>query len=81
MMSSDEGFEELKETIREFVNVFKTVWDEIEHQFSGSSREERFRIFSVVAPFITDIFHMAASEEMMEDTVKPDSERKKKRGV
>ena len=81
MMSSDEGFEELKETIREFVTVFKTVWDEIDHQFSGFSREERFRVFSVVAPFITDIFSMAASEEMMEDTVKPDSERKKKRGV
>ena len=81
MMADDEGFEELKETIREFVTVFKMVWDEIEHQFSGSSREERFRVFSVVAPFITDIFSMAASEEMMEDTVKPDSERKKKRGV
>ena len=81
MMSSDEGFEELKDTIREFVTVFKMVWDEIEHQFSGSSREERFRVFSVVAPFITDVFSMAAREEMMEDTVKPDSERKKKRGV
>ena len=81
MMADDEESEELKETIREFVNVFKTVWDEIEHQFSGSSREERFRVFSVVAPFITDIFSMAAREEMMEDTVKPDSERKKKRGV
>ena len=81
MMADDEGFEELKETIREFVTVFKMVWDEIEHQFSGSSREERFRVFSVVAPFITDIFSMAASEEMMEDTVKPDSERKKKRGA
>jgi len=81
MMTDDEESEELKETIREFVNVFKTVWDEIEHQFSGSSREERFRVFSVVAPFITDIFSMAASEEMMEDTVKLDSARKKKRGV
>ena len=81
MMADDEESEELKGTIREFVNVFKMVWDEIEHQFSGSSREERFRVFSVVAPFITDIFSMAASEEMMEDTVKPDSARKKKRGV
>ena len=81
MMADDEESEELKGTIREFVNMFKTVWDEIEHQFSGSSREERFRVFSVVAPFITDIFSMAASEEMMEDTVKPDSARKKKRGV
>ena len=81
MMTDDEESEELKETIREFVTVFKTVWDEIDHQFAGSSREERFRVFSVVAPFITDVFSMAASEEMMEDTVKPDSERKKKRGV
>ena len=61
--------------------MFKTVWDEIDHQFSGSSREEQFRIFSVVAPFITDIFSMAAREEIMEDTVKPNSERKKKRGA
>ena len=79
MMTADEGFEELKETIREFVIMFKTVWDEVEHQFSGSSREERFRIFSVVAPFITDIFRMAASEEMIEDMVKADRKRKRKR--
>ena len=79
MMTADEEFEELKETIRELVFMLKMVWDEIEHQFSGSSREERFRIFSVVAPFITDIFRMAASKEMMEDTVKPDRKRKKKR--
>ena len=46
MMADDEESEELKETIREFVIMFKTVWDEIEHQFSGLSREERFRIFS-----------------------------------
>ncbi len=65
MMTDDEESEELKETIREFVTVFKTVWDEIDHQFSGSSREERFRVFSVVAPFITDVFSMAAREEMM----------------
>jgi len=79
MMTADEGFEELKETIRELVIMFKTVWDEIEHQFSGLSREERFRIFSVVAPFITDIFRMAAREGAMEDMVKPDRKRKKKR--
>ena len=79
MMTADEGFEELKETIREFVIMFKTVWDEVEHQFSGSSREERFRVFSVVAPFITDMFTMAAREGVMEDMVKPDSKRKKKR--
>jgi len=79
MMTADEEFEELKETIRELVIMFKTVWDEIEHQFSGLSREERFRIFSVVTPFITDIFRMAAREDTIEDTVKLDRKRKKKR--
>lgn len=79
MMTADEEFEELKETIRELVIMFKTVWDEIEHQFSGLSREERFRIFSVVAPFITDIFRMAAREGAIEDMVKADRKRKKKR--
>jgi len=79
MMTADEELEELKETIRELVIMFKTVWDEIEHQFSGLSREERFRIFSVVAPFITDIFRIAAREGTIEDMVKPDRKRKKKR--
>jgi len=79
MMTADEGYEELKETIRELVIMFKMVWDEIEHQFSGLSREERFRIFSVVAPFITDMFGMAAREGIMEDMVKADKKRKRKR--
>jgi hypothetical protein len=79
MMTADEEFEELKETIREVVIMFKTVWDEIEYKFSGLSREERVRIFSVVAPFITDIFRMAAREGVIEDMVKPDRKRKKKR--
>ena len=79
MMTADEGYEELKEIIRELVIMFKMVWDEIEHQFSGLSREERFRIFSVVAPFITDMFGMAAREGIMEDMVKADKKRKRKR--
>jgi len=78
-MTSNEEFEELKEVIREMVILFKTVWDEVEHQFSGLSKEERHRIFSIIAPFITDIFAMATSEGVMEDITKPSSKRKKKR--
>ena len=77
-MSIDEEFEDLKETIREMVNMFKTVWDEVEHQFSKLSREERQQIFSLVAPLIADMFAMAA-EEVTKDVVKPNSKRKKRR--
>ena len=79
MMTADEGFEELKEIIRESVILFKTVWDEIERQFSGLPKEDRFQVFSVVAPFITDMFGMAAREGIMEDMVKADKKRKRKR--
>jgi len=78
-MMDDEEFEEVKETFRGLVILFKTVWDEIEHQFSGLPKEERHRIFSVVAPSITDIFGMALREGEIEDIAKPDRKRKKRR--
>lgn len=80
-MTDSEEFAELKEGIREMVILFKTVWDEVEHQFSGLSREGQHRIFSLIAPFITDTFAMAASEGVMEDVTKPSSKRKKRRRV
>jgi len=76
-MAVDEEFEELKEGIREMVILFKTVWDEVEQQFSDLSREEQHRIFSVIAPFITDIFAVVVREGVMGDIVKPSSKRKK----
>jgi hypothetical protein len=80
-MTVDKIYDEWKQISREMIIMFKTVWDEIEQQFSGLSIEERFRVFSVVAPFISDMFNMALAEDSMEDMVKPDSKRKKKRGV
>jgi len=80
-MADSEEFEELKEVAREVVILFKTVWDEVERQFSGLSREEQHRIFSLIAPFITDMLAMAASEDVMEDFAKPSSKRKKRRRV
>lgn len=80
-MTDDEEFEELKEAMRYMVILFKTVWDEVEHQFSNLSKEERQRIFSLIAPCITDIFAMATSEDIMEDVSKPSIKRKKRRRV
>ena len=78
-MPVNEEFEELKDVIREMVTMFKTVWYEVEHQFSELPREERHRIFSLIAPFITDIFAVAAREGVIEDRSKPVSKRKKRR--
>lgn len=77
-MTVDEEFEELKDTIREMVAMFKTLWDEVEHQFSQLPREERRQVFDVIAPFVTDMFAMAAREGLMEDIAKPSSRRKKR---
>ena len=80
-MTVDEEFEELKEAIRVMVTMFKTVWDEVEHQFSELPREERHQIFSVMAPIITDILAMVAGEDVMKEMDKPSSKRKKRRRV
>lgn len=80
-MSVDIIYDEWKQVSREMIIMFKTVWDEIEQQFSGLSSEERFRIFSVVAPFTSDMFTMALREGAMEDTVRAASKRKRKRRV
>jgi hypothetical protein len=80
-MTDSEELEELKERAREMVILFKTVRDEVEHQFSELSREERRQIFSLISPLITDMFAMAASEGVIEDITKPSSKRKKRRRV
>ncbi len=60
-------------------SVVRKIWDEVEHQFSELPSEERRRIFSLIAPLITDAFAMAARESGTEDASEPVSERKKKR--
>jgi hypothetical protein len=78
-MADIEELEELKGAIKEMVAMFKTVWDEVERQFSELPREERHRIFSVIAPIVIDVFAMAAGEGKMEEAAKPSSRRKKRR--
>jgi len=77
-MTINEEFEELKDVIRGMVTMFKTVWDEVEHQFSELPSEERCRIFSLITPLITDAFALAARESVTEDASKPVSKRKNK---
>ena len=59
--------------------MFKTVWDEIERQFSGLPKEDRFQVFSVAAPSISGILCMAMREAAMEEAAKPARKTKRKR--
>jgi hypothetical protein len=48
----------LKELAREIVFMYKAVWDEVECQLSGLSADKRERIFSLISPFINNMFAM-----------------------
>lgn len=72
-------FEEWNEISREMVFMFKTVWDEVERQFSGLSKEDRFQVFSVAAPSISDLLCTAMREVPMEEAAKPEQKRGRKR--
>ena len=78
-MSEDEDLKMLKEMAREIVFMYKVVWDEVECQFTGLSVDNRERIFSLISPFINNMFAMAANEGFMEDLTKNGGKRKKKR--
>jgi len=55
------------------------VWDEVERQFPALSIEDRHRIFSLISPFINNMFAMAMNEGAMEDFARTTGKSKKKR--
>ena len=59
--------EDLKQGVKGFVFMFRSIWDEVDDQFSQLSKSERFRIFGIVAPIISDVmFYMPALGEVVE---------------
>ena len=81
MTVNNKEIEDLKEGVRNMVLLFKALWDEVEYQFSELSREERHRIYALIAPILIDILAMAEGEETIEDITKPKGKNhgKKKR--
>jgi hypothetical protein len=56
--------EDLKQGVKGFVFMFRSIWDEVDDQFSQLSKSERFRIFGIIAPIISDVmFYMPALGE------------------
>jgi len=54
----------LKQGIKGFVFMFRAIWDEVDNQFSQLNKSERFRIFGIIAPIISDMmFYMPALGE------------------
>jgi len=78
-MGDDEDLEEWNGMAKEIVSMYRAVWTEVERQFPTLSTEERQRIFSLISPFINNMFTMAMNEDLMEDFAKTSSKRKKKR--
>jgi len=77
----DEEFEDLKEGVKGVVLLFKTIWEEVEHQFSELPKEERCRIFSVISPIVTDMFtRMEVEDEIADSTKYRTKRRSKKKG-
>ena len=78
-MGEDEDLEDLKGLARDIVSMYKAVWDEVERQFPELSIEDRHRIFSLISPFINNMFAMAMKEGAMEDFATTTGKSKKKR--
>lgn len=66
-MFYEEESKDLKEGIRGTVLLFRAIWDEVNHEFSELNRDERFRIFSTIAPLLTDALIAMADTDLRED--------------
>ena len=75
---SDEELEDLKASVKGIVLLFRTIWEEVEQQFSELPTEERHRIFSVIAPLVTDAFTGMEAEDRTADSKKGKGKRRGK---
>jgi hypothetical protein len=75
-----EELEDFKQMISVFVLFYKTVWSEVEKQFSELPAEEKHRVFSVIAPSIIGMLNMTADDSNIDETnPKKTNKRRKKR--
>jgi len=77
MSVSSGEVEDLREVIRDMVFMFKTVWEEIDKQFPDLSRDEKYRVFYIIAPSVADMMY-AMMEDIAEYLEKPKKKRKSK---
>jgi hypothetical protein len=80
MALDKEELEDFNQMISVFVLFYKTIWSEVEKQFSELSTEEKHKIYGVIAPSIVGMLNMTANDSNEhEPRSKPRNRRRKKR--
>ena len=78
MALNKEEMEDLKQMISMITLFYKTVWSEVEKQFSELPTEERHKIFSAIAPSVVQILNMIPDDYDTEET-KPKARNRQRR--
>jgi uncharacterized protein YfbU (UPF0304 family) len=76
MALDKEEAETFNQMISMFVTLYKTIWNEVEKQFQELPKEERHKIFSIIAPSIIQTLTMAPDE--YEDECESEAETSRK---
>lgn len=80
MALDKEELKDLNQMISMFVLFYKTIWSEVDKQFSELPREEKHKIFGVIAPSIVGMLNTVADDyDAEEPSRKRKSDRRRKR--
>jgi hypothetical protein len=72
--------EDLNQMIHMFVLFYKTIWNEVNKQFSELPREEKHKIFRVIAPSIVGMLNTVTDDyDTEQSSHKGKNERKRKK--
>ncbi|MEM1545603.1 MAG: hypothetical protein QXY40_04075 [Candidatus Methanomethylicia archaeon] len=75
MSFSSGEVEGLRSVVGDMVSMFRAIWEEVDQQFSELNREERYKVFSTIAPILVDMLY-AITEDVAETTVKIKKKKK-----
>ena len=76
MALDKEELGDFNQMISVFVLFYKTIWSEVEKQFSELSTEEKHKIFGVIAPSIVQMLNMISDDYDAEETQNQKKEEK-----
>jgi hypothetical protein len=80
MALDKEELEDLNQMIHMFVLFYKTIWNEVNKQFPELPREEKYKIFGVIAPSIIGMLNTVTdSYDTEQSSSKGRNERKRKK--
>ena len=78
MAFDKEELEDLNQMISMFVLFYKTIWSEVEKQFSELPAEEKHKVFGVIAPSIVGMLNMAADDNNITETNPKERNKRRK---